>query len=113
MEQGTILRWCNSDQQLSDGLTKIKAQDKISKFLGNGQRWNLVFDEKFTAAKKLRAAKSAMVNFSTNEDPTWLDVLNRTSGHVESSAYGISSSLQHIMSGHPSDTILAQGSLRP
>jgi len=44
MEQKTILRWCNSDQQLSDGLTKTGAQDKVAKFLNNGQRWNLVFD---------------------------------------------------------------------
>ena len=89
---------------MSDGLAKINAQDKISKFLGNGQRWNLVFDEKFTAAKKLRAAKTAVVNFSTNEDPTWLDLVNRPSLRGMS-AHGNSSSLQHIMSGHPSDTI--------
>eukprot|EP00435_Cladocopium_sp_Y103_P048347 s363_g14.t1 len=82
LEQGTILRWCNSDQQLSDGMTKIGAQDKIARFLNNGQKWNLVFDEKFTAAKKLKAAKTAVVNFSsTNVDPNWLEMLSRTSGH--------------------------------
>ena len=95
--QSTTLRWCNSDQQLSDGLTKTGAQDKVAKFLNNGQRWNLVFDEKFTAAKRLRAAKSvAAVDFTTNVDPSWLDVLSRTSGHVRSSAFGISSSPQHV-----------------
>eukprot|EP00435_Cladocopium_sp_Y103_P076093 s5_g76.t1 len=89
LEQGTILRWCNSDQQLSDGMTKIGAQDTIARFLNNGQKWNLVFDEKFTAAKKLKAAKTAVVNFSTNADPSWLDVLSRTSGHVKDSAFSI------------------------
>ena len=100
-------------QQLSDGLTKVGAQERIAKFMNNGQRWGLVFDEKFTAAKKLRAAKPAVVNFSTNEGPTWLDVLSRTSGHVESSAFGISRSPQHINRLTVTDNMSAQGSLRP
>ena len=58
VEQETILRWCNSDQQLSDGMTKISAAEKVSKFVRSGQRWNLLFDESFTAAKKLKSTKT-------------------------------------------------------
>ena len=53
-EQQTMLRWCNSDQQLADGLTKSSAQDKLRKFLMSGQKWNLHFDEEFVSAKKRR-----------------------------------------------------------
>eukprot|EP00435_Cladocopium_sp_Y103_P011911 s1821_g3.t1 len=52
--QQTILRWCNSDQQLADGLTKSSAQDKLRKFFMMGQKWNLHFDEEFISAKKRR-----------------------------------------------------------
>ena len=29
-QQGTELRWCNSDQQLADGLTKASAQERLN-----------------------------------------------------------------------------------
>ena len=86
VEQNTMLRWCNSDQQLSDGMAKVSAQDKITKFLQNGQRWNIAYDAKFTAAKKVKAAKTdPQVDEPTTVDPSWLDILNGTSGHVNDS----------------------------
>ena len=66
-------------------MTKISAQEKVTKFLQSGQRWNISFDPTFTAAKKVKAAKFAedpQVD-STNVDPSWLDILNGTSGHVK------------------------------
>lgn len=85
-EQGTIVKWCNSDQQLSDGMTKISAQDKIDKFLEEGQRWNIVYDvydETFTSAKrmKIQSAKMAEV-FSLYSDPCWTDMLRQTTGNI-------------------------------
>ena len=50
--QGTQMRWCDSDAQLADGLTKLSAQGRVRKFLQAGQLWNLVHDEKFISAKK-------------------------------------------------------------
>eukprot|EP00435_Cladocopium_sp_Y103_P037904 s628_g10.t1 len=82
VEQETTLRWCNSDQQLADGMTKISAQDRVTQFLKGNQRWNLVYDETFTAAKKLKSAKTAEDGSSEYRDQTWLEVLNQTSGHV-------------------------------
>eukprot|EP00435_Cladocopium_sp_Y103_P024092 s1073_g5.t2 len=75
VEQGTTLRWCNSDQQLADGMTKISAQDRISNFIKGNQRWNLLYDESFTAAKKLKAAKTAAEPDLEVKDPTWLDLM--------------------------------------
>ena len=88
VEQSTILRWCNSDQQLSDGMTKMSAQDKVANFLRRGQVWNLLFDESFTAAKKLKTAKTAdeSVESVGARDPTYLELLNQTSGHVKNLA---------------------------
>ena len=104
-EQDTALRWCNSDQQLSDGMTKVGAQDKILKFLNENQRWNVVYDETFTSAKRVRAAKTADASFS---DPCWTDMLKQTAGHVRFSGTGIKSSQpQHIIPG------LATGSIAP
>eukprot|EP00435_Cladocopium_sp_Y103_P036725 s1261_g9.t1 len=82
VEQETTLRWCNSDQQLADGMTKISAQDRVTQFLKGNQRWNLVYDETFTAAKKLKSAKTAEDCSSEYRDQTWLEVLNQTSGHA-------------------------------
>jgi hypothetical protein len=94
VEQETILRWCNSDQQLSDGMTKISAAEKVSKFVRSGQRWNLLFDESFTAAKKLKSTKTVEdLPEVGSKDPTWLDLIG-TSGHVRTSATVMSSSPQ-------------------
>ena len=61
--QKTELRWCNGDAQLADGLTKVQAQDRLRRFLEKGQRWNIVYDDTFTAAKKLKGRLK-----STSED---------------------------------------------
>ena len=74
VDQSTILRWCNSDQQLADGMTKVSAQDKITKFLSSGQRWNLVYDSTFTAAKRLRAAGPPLkAEVDSLKDPSFTD----------------------------------------
>ena len=59
VEQGTILRWCSSDQEFAHGMTKILAQDRLKQFLKSNQRWNLLYDGTFTAVKKLKTAKTA------------------------------------------------------
>ena len=83
--QRTILRWCNSDAQLADGLTKLQAQDRIRKFLQGGQLWNLAYDENFTSAKRLRQQSSmARSHDGAGEVPeddgmrdrSWLELLS-------------------------------------
>jgi len=96
-EQETTVRWCNSDQQLSDGMTKIGAAEKILKYLEGGQRWSIVYDQTFTSAKRVRAAKTAE-DFSLYSDPSWTDILWQTAGHVRFSGKGIHSSQpQHVI----------------
>ena len=74
-KQQTVLRWCNSDQQLADGLTKSAAQDKLRKFLMTGQKWSLHFDEEFVSAKKRRKLEqSEDIEFS---DLSWVEFLQR------------------------------------
>ncbi|CAJ1424602.1 unnamed protein product, partial [Effrenium voratum] len=63
--QDTQMRWCDSDAQLADGLTKLSAQDRARKFLQAGQLWNLVHDEKFVSAKK---KKQALLRGEAEED---------------------------------------------
>eukprot|EP00435_Cladocopium_sp_Y103_P068282 s815_g31.t1 len=76
--QGTELRWCNSDQQLADGLTKASAQDRLRKFLLTGQLWSLAYDESFASAKKKR--KLDQMRGETEDaydegDVSWVDFL--------------------------------------
>jgi hypothetical protein len=74
-------------------MTKISAAEKISKFVRSGQRWNLLFDESFTAAKKLKPTKTVEDLPEVGvKDPTWLDLIRETSGHVRTSATVMSSS---------------------
>ncbi|CAE7836823.1 GIP [Symbiodinium sp. CCMP2592] len=56
MQLQTHLRWVNGEAQLADGLTKdtATARKGLLSFLANGQRWSVVYDPKFTAAKKVR-----------------------------------------------------------
>ena len=72
--QSTTLRWCNSDQQLADGLTKPSAQERLKKFLMTGQQWSRMFDESFTSAKKKRKldARETEEEFT---DVSWVDFL--------------------------------------
>ena len=86
VEQSTTLRWVNSLQQLADSMTKLSAADSLVQFLKKGQRWNLAFDETFTAAKKLKSANAAGVDVQEAKDPTWLELLSQTSGHVRNPA---------------------------
>ena len=89
--QATELRWCNSDMQLADGLTKVGAQDRMRRFLEEGQQWNVVYDPKFIAAKKLRARRLPADAPETEElglgESTWLDLIGSShTGHVNNSA---------------------------
>lgn len=72
-EQKTKLRWCNSDQQLADGLTKASAQDRLKQFLLKGQRWNLRYDEEFVSAKKTR--KRIREEEDAADDVSWIEFL--------------------------------------
>ena len=92
-EQNTVLRWVNSHQQLADGMTKLSAADGIASFLKGKQRWNLVFDETFTAAKKVKKKELAERDSEIPDpkDPTWLEIQRWTSGHVKFLASDLSS----------------------
>ena len=59
MQQNTCLRWVNGEAQLADCLTKdtIASKKGLMSFLSSGQRWSVVFDPKFLAARKLRKAE--------------------------------------------------------
>jgi hypothetical protein len=54
MRIATKLRWVNGLAQLADCLTKFNQKKLFLQFLAGGQKWKLVFDEKFVAGKKLR-----------------------------------------------------------
>lgn len=73
--QATELRWCNSDQQLADGLTKASAQDRLRKFLMMGQLWSLAYDESFTSAKKKRKLDQLRETEEEFSDACWIDFL--------------------------------------
>ena len=79
--QKTELRWCNSDAQLADGLTKTSAQDRIKRFLVSGQMWNLKYDENFVSAKKVKKSlkeAEAAEDGPRTTDPSWLDLLRQS-----------------------------------
>lgn len=84
-KQGTELRWCNSDAQLADGLTKMSAQDRLKKFLIGNQIWNLCYDEKFTSAKRLRR----QAREDEAQDIQWIDLLARSSRHSHDGFRGV------------------------
>ena len=59
LERGrTTTRWVNSDAQLADALTKPKVSSALHKVL-HEQTWTLVYDERFTSAKKVRKGMDA------------------------------------------------------
>ena len=82
-KQKTVLRWCNSDQQLADGLTKSAAQDKLKRFLMTGQKWNLHFDEEFVSAKKRRKIDQEDAERAEFSDLSWIEYLQRQSASAK------------------------------
>ena len=66
---GTMMRWVNGTEQLADSLTKASSRRVMHQFLAGSQYWKLVFDEKFTAGRKIKKRdlleklRSAEVNF--------------------------------------------------
>ena len=54
MRIATKFRWVNGLAQLADCLRKFNQKKFFLQFLAGGQKWRLVFDEKFVAGKKLR-----------------------------------------------------------
>lgn len=54
MRIDTKFRWVNGNDQLADAMTKSCSRRVIHQFLAGKQIWKLVFDEKFTAGRKLR-----------------------------------------------------------
>ena len=92
--QAKELRWCNSDMQLADGLTKVGAQDRTRRFLEEWRQWNVVYDPQFIAANKLRARRLPGDAPETEEpslgDVTWLDLIGSShTGHARKSAKGM------------------------
>ena len=53
-ETGISTRWVNSDRQIADVLTKPQVPSHNLQALQSTGRWKIVFDDKFTSAKKLR-----------------------------------------------------------
>ena len=51
---GAELRWVHGDAQLANSLTKATEPWQINLFFASGQRWRLVYDEKFTSARRRR-----------------------------------------------------------
>jgi hypothetical protein len=82
-KQQTVLRWCNSDQQLADGLTKSTAQDKLRKFLMIGQKWNLHFDEEFVSAKKRRKIDQDDAERIEFSHLSWIEYLEHQSASAK------------------------------
>ena len=52
---GISIRWCDSDQQLADGLSKNNQYEQLISIFAK-RVFSLVFDPQFTSAKKKRAA---------------------------------------------------------
>ena len=50
----TMMRWVNGTEQLADSLTKASSRRVMHQFLAGSQYWKLVFDEKFTAGRKIK-----------------------------------------------------------
>ena len=50
-EHDTDLRWCQSDTQLADGMTKKRMWYRILSFLGS-PRWKLVLGTTYTSSKQ-------------------------------------------------------------
>ena len=50
-ECNTDMRWCHSDIQLADGMTKSKMRERVISFLKR-PRWRLVLDQTYTSATK-------------------------------------------------------------
>eukprot|EP00959_Pyramimonas_sp_CCMP1952_P303163 6343568-Pyramimonas_sp.AAC.1 len=50
-ETGLIVRWCHSEANLSDSLTKASAYGPIELYMRSGS-WVLVYDEEQLSAKK-------------------------------------------------------------
>ena len=95
-EQRTELRWCNSDQQLADGMTKASAQDRLRKFLLGGQLWSLQYDENFTSAKKKRKLDNEQAAAADEteglSDLSWIEFLQRS--HVSATTLGACKNLR-------------------
>ena len=65
-ETGRQTRWVNSDRQIADFLTKPQVPNHNLLAMQSAGRWNIVFDDNFTSAKKLRKqARDASVKNNT------------------------------------------------
>ena len=53
-KNGLIVRWVNSEAQLSNPLTKTKEQRELMLFYDMGQKWCIVEDETMSSARKRR-----------------------------------------------------------
>ena len=55
------LRWVNSDQQMSDALTKPWQHEGLIRAL-QGSMWRIVYDPSYQSAKRVRALKQSQQN---------------------------------------------------
>ena len=63
-ETGLIVRWCHSEANLSDSLTKASAYGPIELYMRTGS-WVLVYDEEQLSAKKRK--ERGLTRFETNK----------------------------------------------
>ena len=67
---GTIMRWSHGGAMLADTLTKRSALARrtFELFLGNNQRWRLVYDPKFQSERRrTRAGLARLVDFDLGD----------------------------------------------
>ena len=51
---GIMVRWCHSEAQLADGLSKPSAWVRLWEFFRKGQSWRLVVDDSMRSSRNRR-----------------------------------------------------------
>ena len=77
---GVTIRWVDSDQQLADGLSKNNECDQLIEICHQGAFFKLVFDPRFTSAKKKRQAAAKQRKLM--EEDSWNDMARENLGSV-------------------------------
>ena len=60
--------WVHGDAQLANSLTKTHEPWQLALYFSSGQRWRLVYDEKFTSARRRRQEGVPALQAHDDED---------------------------------------------